>query len=401
MSPPKVAHVATIDKSLHFLLLQQMLSLRRRGYDVVGISTPGEEVPALEAAGIRHIPVPMTRSVTPFADLASLIRLYRVMRREGFTIVHTHNPKPGLLAQLAARMAGVPVVVNTLHGLYFHDHMHPAWRRFHVGMEKIAGRCSDAVLSQNREDVATALKEGLYPANRIRYLGNGIDLSRFNPGTITADDRSRRQVELRIPPGAPVVGFVGRLAARRKGFLDFLAAGRELSSLDPEIRFLVVGDSDPGKPDSVTPDSAEEHGIADRCVFLGHRPNEELPVLYSLMNVLVLPSLFEGVPRAVMEAAAMKVPAVVTDVKGNREAVRDGYNGTLVPLGDVPALVSAISAILMNEDVARRMGENGRRLALREFDERLVFDRVAEEYAHLLGAAGLRPPPVRPSQALS
>src|SRR5687768_17737680 len=112
---PKIAHVTTIDVSLRYLLLNQMSSIRDAGYEVVGISSPGPYVGTLEAAGIRHIPVNMSRNLTPWADLRSLWQLYRVMKRERFTIVHTHNPKPGLLGQLAARMAGVPIVVNTLH----------------------------------------------------------------------------------------------------------------------------------------------------------------------------------------------------------------------------------------------------------------------------------------------
>ena len=124
-----------------------------------------------------------------------------------------------------------------------------------------------------------------------------------------------------IPPDAPVVGFVGRLAARRKGFVDFLAAAKEIAAQLPQARFLIVGATDTGKPDAVEPSAAADYGIADRCVFLGHRANAELPLLYKRMDVLVLPSLFEGVPRVVMEAAAMGTPCVVTDVKGNREAV--------------------------------------------------------------------------------
>jgi glycosyltransferase involved in cell wall biosynthesis len=385
MTPPlKVAHVTTVDVGLRYLLFNQLKAIQQAGYQVTGISSAGAEVPLLEAAGIRHIAVPMTRNFTPLADWLSLWRLFRVMRREGFTIVHTHNPKPGLLGQLAARMAGVPVVINTIHGFYFHDNMPSHWRRFYVIVEKVAALCSDSILSQNREDIETALAEGISSPDKIRHLGNGIDLTQFDPTRITPDAIRQARREMGIDEESQVVGFVGRLAARRKGFLDFLAAGREIAQRVPNVRFLIVGGADVGKPDAVEPATAKEYGIADACIFLGQRPNDELPLLYSLMDVFVLPSLFEGLPRAGMEASAMGVPAVLTDVRGNREAVEHNRNGLLVPLGDVAALADAIANLLNDRERARQMGEEGRRLAEERFDERLVFEKVKSEYARLL-----------------
>src|SRR5262249_30654242 len=168
--PASVVHVTTAASSLRYLLLNQLLRLREEGYDVACVSSPGPDVAALEAAGIRHEAVPLSRRLTPLADLVSLFRLYRLLRRRRFTIVHAHNPKPGLLAQLAARLAGVPVVVNTLHGFYFHEGSRTLARRFYVGLEKIAARCSDVILSQNDEDVATAIREGIASAGRLRHL---------------------------------------------------------------------------------------------------------------------------------------------------------------------------------------------------------------------------------------
>ena len=379
----KVAHITTVDISLRVLLLNQLRSLKDAGYEVVGISSPGPHVAALEAAGIRHIPVPMTRNITPLADLVSLWRLYRTLRHEGFTVVHTHNPKPGLLGQLAARLARVPVVVNTLHGFYFHEYMHPWARRFYITMEKVAARCSDVILSQNGEDIRTGVLENIFSPEKVKHLGNGIDLGQFNRDAISDEDVRRVREELGIPAEAKVVGFVGRLAARRKGFLDFLRAAQLIAQRMPGVRFVIVGEADHGKPDAVEPSVARDFGIWDHCHFLGSRENEELPCLYRLMDVLVLPSLFEGIPRVIMEAAAMGVPAVATNVKGNREAVVDGRSGTLVPLGDVPALTDAVLQLLQDSKQARRMGDEARKVAFERFDERSVFERVKAEYARL------------------
>lgn len=388
MSKVRVAHVATVDESLTYLLLNQMLSIRDAGYEVVGISSPGVQVPVLEADGVRHIAVPMTRRLTPHADLVSLWRLYGIMRRERFGIVHTHTPKAGLLGQLAARMAGVPIVVSTLHGLYLHDHMHPLARRAYILEETVAAQCSDLILSQSREDMQTAVREGICPPAKIRHIGNGIDMGRFDPGAVSQEEIAWLRAKLGLSASVPVVGFVGRLAGKRKGLFDLLEAARSVRARKANVRFLIVGASDRGKPDAVDADAAAAYGVSDSCLFIGQRPNHELPLLYGVMDLLVLPSLLEGVPRVVMEAAAMQVPAVVTDVKGNREAVEHGVSGLLVPLGDVDALAAAIVELLEDRGRAERMGRQARRIALERFDERLVFGKVLAEYDRLLRENG-------------
>jgi glycosyltransferase involved in cell wall biosynthesis len=384
VTPVKVAHITTIAAGLRYLLFNQLCSLQEAGYEVVGISSPGEDVAALEAAGVRHIAVPMSRNLSPAADLVSLWRLVRVLRRERFVIAHTHNPKPGLLGQLAARLAGVPVVVNTLHGYYFHEHTPWLRRQLWVGLEKIAACCSDVILSQSKEDVGTAVRERICPASAIKYLGNGVDLRRFRPSGPEAAAAKRRA--LGLPVAAPVVGFVGRLVAE-KGLPELLQAARLILRRLPEARFLIVGPTDHCKRDAVTPALADAHGVADACYFTGLR--EDLPELYALMDVFVLPSHREGFPRVLLEAAAMGVPAVVTDVRGCREAVEHGRNGLHVPLRDVSALADAILRLLLDRGLAGRLGEQAREIAAERFDERRVFATVRAEYERLLAEKGL------------
>jgi glycosyltransferase involved in cell wall biosynthesis len=362
--------------ALRYLLLNQLVSIQAAGYEVSSISSPGIDVPALVEAGIPHIPVAMTRNMTPGADVLSLWRLYRVMRKGRFTIVHTHNPKPGLLGQLAARMAGTPIVINTLHGFYFHEHTPPFWRRFFVTMEKVAARCSDVILSQNREDIQTAVREGICKPELIKLLGNGIDIGRFDRRRLSADVLARKRQELGIPDGVPVVGFVGRLV-REKGILELMEAAVEIRKRAPDVRFLLIGPIDYEKADALTPAVAGEYGLAERCIFAGFR--EDMPELFALMDVFALPSHREGFPRSPMEASAMGAPSVVTDIRGCREAVEDGRNGYLVPLGDAEALGAALWEVLLDKEKARRMGANGRLMAEERFEEQLVFERVKAE----------------------
>ncbi len=380
MRPIKVAHVTTIDLSLRLLLLNQLRSLAEAGYDVTGISAAGPHVPAVEAAGIRHLAVEMTRTFTPAQDAVALLRLARLMRRERFDIVHTHNPKPGLLGQLAARLARVPIVVNTLHGFYFHDGMSPKWRRFYIATEKIAAACSDVILSQNPEDIETALAEGIARPQQIKWLGNGIDLRRFDRARIDPAELAAARRQLGLQEGRPVIGFVGRLVAE-KGILELMAAALIVLQTRPDAQFLIVGPLDREKHDALTPAIAAEYGVAHACTFAGLR--EDMPAMMALMDVFVLPSHREGFPRSPMEASAMGVPCVVTDIRGCRETVRHGKTGWLTPLGDAGALADAIAVLLQNPALAAAMGAQARAQALSEFDERRVFARVQDEYARL------------------
>jgi glycosyltransferase involved in cell wall biosynthesis len=378
-----------VDLSLRYLLANQIKHLQGLGYDVVGISNPGPDVPWLNGQGIRHIPVNMTRTFSPLKDLSSLVNLVAILQRGRFDIVHTHNPKPGLIGQLAARAAGVPLVINTLHGFYFHEHTPPIWRRFYITTEKIAARQSSAILSQNPDDIATAVEEGICDPDQIRLLGNGIDLSRFDPTTISADEHLALQRNLGIEPGDLVVGFVGRLVAE-KGIHDLMRAISLLRGQFPNLKVLLVGPLDAEKKDALHPDFVKDHGLEDICIFTGMR--QDMPALYGLMDVFCLPSHREGFPRSPQEAAAMKVPAVVADIRGSRETVVDGETGRFFPVRDHRALARTLGEVLHDENLRWKMGQAARDFAERKFDEKRVFDIVAETYAKELAKIGRKPP---------
>jgi glycosyltransferase involved in cell wall biosynthesis len=383
----RVAHITTVDQSLRYLLLNQMRSIAQAGYEVTGISAPGSDVPVIESMGIRHIAVPLTRRLTPLADLRALVQLYRIFRREQFTIVHTHTPKPGLLGQLAARMAGAPVVVNTIHGFYFHEHMPPAQRRFYIAMERIAARCSDLILSQSREDLDTAIRLGICPRERIQLLGNGIDIQRFDRNRVDPATLAHLRSTLGLPSGVPVIGFVGRLVVE-KGILELARAVQQVQSRFGPVTLLIVGGVDREKAGALNHEDIQAAAGTATCIFAGVR--QDMPDMYALMDVFALPSYREGFPRAPMEASAMGVPCVVTNVRGCREAVEHERNGLIVPLRDVDALAEALIRLLRDHDRRRAMGDAGRRMAHEQFDERLVFQRVLAAYHRLLHEKGVQ-----------
>jgi len=389
MSRIRVAHVTAVDTSLRYLLLNQMKSIQAEGYEVIGISSYGQDVIVLESEGIKHISVNISRNINILKDLITLWQLFFLFRRERFEIVHTHTPKPGLLGQIAAKLARVPVIVNTLHGFYFHDGMPSFKRSFYILLEKVAASCSTYILSQNQEDIRTALTEGICAPEIIGHLGNGVDLVLFDPDRIKPETIHLKRAALNIPEDYYVVGFVGRLAAKRKGFMDFLLAAKQILAQRHDICFLIIGSPDIGKPDSITADAAAVLGIAESCYFVGHQPNSELPVYYKMMDLIVLPSEFEGIPRVIMEASAMGIPAVATDVKGNREAVFSGRNGVLVPYNAPSVLAEAIGELLNDPSELTRLSLQCRSIALEYFDERKVFEKILKSYQMLLKSANI------------
>ena len=378
---PRVIHVTTVDMSVRHLLLNQLLWLKDAGFDVAAASADGPDLEPVRQAGVPHFRVPFTRRLTPVADLLACLALWRLFRRERFTIVHTHQVKAAMFAQLAARLAGTPIVVNTVHGFYFHDNTPALKRRAWILLERALARLSSRLLSQNREDIDTAVREGICEGEKIEHIGNGIDVRRFDRAAIDSARLDALRHVLGLHADQQVVGFVGRLV-REKGVLELFEAVRLLRSRFPQVRLLMVGPVDSDRPDAIPASSADSYGIGDLTVFSGYR--HDMPELYALMNVCALPSHREGMPRSPMEAAAMGVPCVATAIRGCREVVRDEETGLLVPVNDAPALADGLTRILGDGTAAARMGERARQVACEQFDERLVFERVKLAYDRLL-----------------
>jgi glycosyltransferase involved in cell wall biosynthesis/ribosomal protein S18 acetylase RimI-like enzyme len=376
----RVAHVTTVDLTLRFLLLEQLRRLRDEGFEVAGISAPGEWLESLRDEGIEPIPWRhATRAWSPIADARAFWELVTILRRGRFDVVHTHNPKPGLMGRLAARLAGVPVVVNTVHGFYA-TAVDPARRRLPImALEWVAARFSDAELYQSGEDLARARRLHIAPGTKQHHLGNGTDLARFDPTAVDPSRLEELREELGLPPDGLVVGMIGRLV-REKGYREFFQAARTIRAVRPEVSFLAIGPSDPDKGDAIS--EAEREAASSDVVFTGFR--DDVRDLLALMDVFVLPSWREGMPRSAIEAAAMGRAMVLTDIRGCREVARDGVEALLVPPRSPRRLAAAIAHLVENPQLRARLSAAARERALANFDERAVAERVVRVYRSLL-----------------
>ncbi len=377
MASPRVLHITTTDISLELLLGPQLSAFRDAGYDVHAASAPGPFVEAIEARGVTfHAIDHSTRSMSLLSDLRAAHETYRLIRRLNPDIVHTHNPKPGVYGRIAARLARVPAVVNTVHGLYAQP-TDPFRRRMAVyGLERLAAAFSHAELVQNSEDLETLARLRV-PERRLHALGNGIDLQRFGPNE---SGRVRVRAELGVGDDQVVVGAVGRLV-KEKGYPEFLEAAAAVQATSPEALFVVAGPHEPEKADAVSSDdvaAAEAAGVR----FLGHR--DDVEALYPAFDIYVLASHREGFPRSAMEAAATGLPLVVTDIRGCREVVDAGHNGLLVAPRDQDALAAAIRSLVDDPELRRRLGAGSLDKAAQSFDQQTVIEATLAVYESVL-----------------
>jgi len=374
----RLLHLTTVDLSLRFLLGDQLRAFRDAGFEVLGASAPGPWTAELEQEGITHVSIPaLRRSWSPAADMRALIDLVKAFRRHRPLIVHTHTPKAGVLGRVGARIAGVPLVVNTVHGLYGYDR--PGLRRWiPLLLEGMAARFSDFEFCQSQEDLDTLRRLHAVGVDRSAYLGNGVDLSRFNPAII---DRTEARERLGIGPDSVVVGTVGRLVWE-KGYREFFAMADRFQRLGRHVDVLVAGPHEPVKRDAVPGNVIDDLSRQGTVRFLGMRA--DIPWVYRAMDIFVLPSYREGFPRSAVEAAAMGLPLVLTDIRGCREVVREGSNGFLIPPKDADALFDRVERLTTDLDLRTRLGLESRRRALAEFDEARVIRETLSVYRRLL-----------------
>lgn len=353
-------------------------SLQRQGYDVLLVSPAGPYGEKLRALGLRWEPVPMARrSLNPLREMALLWYLVRLFRRERAVLVHGFTIKSAVYGSLAARLAGVPARVNAVAGMgYVFTSPQLKARLLRPVVRSLlrlalGGRGARLIL-QNADDVALFERAGLVDPAHIRLIrGSGVNCAQFAMGA---------QRKAASGDGRMRVLLASRLLWD-KGLDEFVAAIRQLRLEGCTVHALLAGTPDPGNPAAV-PEATIRSWVDEKLVtWLGHV--DDMAALFGSVDVVVLPSHREGLPRSLVEAAACGLPLITTDVPGCREVVSDGIDGLLVPKGDSKALAQAIRRLKENPALAQRLGEAARRKAHTQFDERIVIQRTLEVYAEL------------------
>ena len=354
--------------------------LRAKGYEVCVVSGPpsGEEGSLVEEArnrGIEPRLLPaLKREVAPVDDLLALFQLYCMICKGRYRIVHTHLSKAGILGRLAARWAGVPVVVHTYHGDVLQGYFGQLMSGVFLAWERLIARYTDRLIAVSHEGLRRYVGYRVAPADKFVPVHNGIAVEQF------------RYAEESQAPSAPdeIVGAVSVLIPV-KGLECFLEAAGLLVRTRPHVKFVVVGG---GRMMPELVDRASSLGLSDRVTFTGLR--SDVGQVVRTFDVFVLSSLSEGTPLALMEAMACGVPAVATRVGGIPEIVVDGETGILVPRANPRALAEAVAALLDDPARARGMGRAARRRVVRDFAVEGMVERIDAVYRELLERKAVR-----------
>lgn len=341
---------------------------------VVGDGSEDEFLRGLDASHVIRVPE-LVRSPHPVKDVIALFKLARMIRRGRYQIVHTHTAKAGFLGRLAAAMAGTPVIIHTVHGVTFHDHLPPGIRTFYLLLERIAGRFTHQFVTVG-EDVKTKyLDAGIGEPQAYETIYSGMPLEDYlAAGDMNDLDRARVRRELGLEPQHQAVAMAARLEPR-KGHTYLFQAVERLRESHPDLRVLILGDGDHR---AALEAEVAERGLGERVRFLGHRT--DLARVLAAVDISVLTSLWEGLPRVLVQSAAAGRPIVTFDVEGAWEVVRDGENGFIVPTRDIDAFTARLDQVLRDRRRSRAMGRLGRQQVGQAWTVETMVERLDALY---------------------
>lgn len=375
--------ITTAPLALWGFFQPQMRFLRTQGFDIHAVSSPGKELDECgRNTGVATHAVLMKRDINPLADLVALLRLWKLLRCLRPAIVHVHTPKAGLLGMVAARAAGVKLRIYTVHGL-------PAmtrtgWRRHLLhAADRVACLLATQILCVSHSLRAVVIQNRLCPEWKVKTLGDGgcagVELDRFDPAVRGAQDRQRVRDEYGIPQRALLLCYIGRIV-RDKGIEELAQSWRELREEFPDLYLLLCGSFERQDPVSQT---AITFLLQDPRVRATGEMIGDMPAIYAAIDLCVLPSYREGLATVLLECGAMKIAAVATEIPGCVDVIQPGVTGLLIPTRNVAALAEAVSNLLRNPGMRRRMGEAGRQYIQNRFSAVRISHLVWAEYVTL------------------
>ncbi|HLB14249.1 MAG TPA: glycosyltransferase family 4 protein [Burkholderiales bacterium] len=374
MSRPRLLYLVTEDWYFCSHRLPLAAAAREAGFDVSVATRVREHADEIRRAGVEPIPIGLSRrSVNPFRELRSLTEIVRTYRAVRPDIVHHVALKPVVYGSLAARLAGVPAVVNALAGLgYLFSSQDRRARLARPAVEAVfrtlLDRSNSRLIVQNPDDLRFLVSEGVVDARRATLIrGSGVDTARFVPAP--------------EPQGVPLVVLPARML-RDKGVFEFVAAAAQLKKDGVAARFALVGDPDPDNPASIPAATLQRWSDGGAVEWWGWR--DDMVEVFHQSHVVCLPSYREGLPKALIDAAACGRAIVTCDVPGCREVVREGENGLLVPPRDSAALAAALGRLLGDAKLRQAMGIRGRARAVAEFSVERVIEQTLGLYRELL-----------------
>ncbi len=377
----KIIRVTTVPESLGGLLTGQ-LKFMSQYFDIVGISSTGKDSKLQKVGnneGVRVIPIEMTRKITPLQDLKAVWNLYKVFKKEKPFIVHSHTPKAGTLSMLAALLAKVPHRLHTIAGLPLVEAK--GFKRLILNtVEKITYSCATKIYPNSYGLVDIILEHKFTSSGKLKVIGkgssNGIDTSFFNPRLYNEDFKQDLRKKLNIPNNTFVFVFLGRLVAD-KGLNELVGAFSKLNKKFTDTKLLLVGGYEK-ELDPLLPESERIIDTNSGVITTGWV--DDVRPYFSISNALTFPSYREGFPNVVMQAAAMELISIVSDINGCNEIIKQGENGIIIPVKNEEALYNAMIQVYKNKKTSTTMGKVSRKLIVSNYERTEVWNALLKEY---------------------
>ncbi|OQP64388.1 glycosyl transferase family 1 [Niastella vici] len=378
-SSHKLVRITTVPVSLSVLLKDQLRYMSDH-FEVLAVSSPDkmlEQVGIRE--GVRTAPIAMTRAITPAKDLKALWQLYRFLKKEKPTIVHTHTPKAGLLGMMASRMAGVPIRMHTVAGMPLMENT-GLKRKLLDFIERLTYSCATGIYPNSKDLGRFILQNRFCKEKKMKVLGNGssngINTRFFQPGEDLNKAACEWKKKLGLTEKDFVFVFVGRLV-KDKGIEELVEAFGQLKEKYPHVKLLLVGPYEPER-DPLAP--ATRKVIEEDKSILHAGFQQDIRPFLMISQALAFPSYREGFPNVPMQAGCFNLPSVVTDINGCNEIVEDGKNGLIIPVKNVPELYRAMERLLTDPALYLTLQSNARQMIVDRYEQKYLWELLLKEY---------------------
>lgn len=378
MQKVKVLHIHTLPvvsgSGINTLLT--MAGLDKVKYEVEFACAPGGHlINEVKKEGIKFQAIRnFVQRVHPYNDLMALWQLIRLIRKEKYEIIHTHNSKAGFIGRLAARICGVPVIIHTIHGFSFHEFENPPRRFLFLWLEWFAAKLADKLIVISEPLKAWGLSLGIGRAEQYLTIYSGIELDKFR----VKNGIEGKGRQFGIGPGDLVIGVVSKLW-EGKGHRCILEAAKRIVKELPNVKFMFVGE---GYLRQELERLTRESGLRDNIIFTGFR--NDIPAITAIFDISVLASFYEGLGRVLLEAMALGKPVIASKVGGIVDVVDDNQTGILVSPGDADGLAAAMIRLLKDKELRIRMGKAGRDKIDAKFSAKTMVKQIEAVYEELI-----------------
>jgi glycosyltransferase involved in cell wall biosynthesis len=378
----KLVRITTVPISLE-KLLENQLRFMSQYYDVTAISSDKERLEYIgKQQKVSVFSVEMTRKITPLQDLKSVWKLYNYFRKEKPFIVHTHTPKAGTVGMIAAKLAGVPNRLHTIAGLPLMEATGMKRKLLDL-VEKITYGAATHIYPNSKGLKEIIIQEKYCKPQKLTVIGNGssngINTNHFNSDHFSAEIKQDLKLELGIGPEDFVFIFVGRLVGD-KGINELIEAFQKLQSINLTTKLLLVG-SQESDLDPLQAETLQHINSNSNIIAVGHQ--NDVRQYFAISNALVFPSYREGFPNVVMQAGAMGLPCIVSDINGCNEIIKDQVNGLIIPAKNTEVITNAMRIMFEDAGLYTELKKNARSMITERYEQKVVWEALLAEYQKL------------------